>query len=78
MSTAATDDSRLVFDAEFLRKLERLERLAKKKFRGLIRGEHSTPRRGAGSSSPISGAIDPVMISATSTGTYSRASTDCF
>lgn len=38
----------LVFDGEFLRKLERLELLAKKIFRGLLRGEHTTPRRGRG------------------------------
>jgi uncharacterized protein (DUF58 family) len=38
----------LVFDDEFLRKLERLELLARKMFRGLLRGEHTTPRRGRG------------------------------
>lgn len=38
----------LVFDDEFLRKLERLELLARKIFRGLLRGEHATSRRGAG------------------------------
>jgi uncharacterized protein (DUF58 family) len=38
----------LVFDDEFLRKLERLELLARKIFRGLLRGEHKTSRRGAG------------------------------
>jgi len=38
----------LVFDDEFLRKLERLELLARKMFRGLLRGEHATPRRGRG------------------------------
>src|SRR5687767_509698 len=40
--------SELVFDDEFLRKLERLELLARKMFRGLLRGEHATPRRGRG------------------------------
>jgi uncharacterized protein (DUF58 family) len=38
----------LVFDGEFLRKLERLELTARKMFRGLLRGEHATPRRGRG------------------------------
>jgi uncharacterized protein (DUF58 family) len=46
--SAAIHDTRLLFDAEFLRKLERLEVLANKIFRGLIRGEHATPRRGRG------------------------------
>ena len=36
------------FDTGFLRKLERLEVLAKKVFRGHLRGEHTTQRRGAG------------------------------
>ena len=38
----------LVFDDEFLRKLERLELLARKMFRGLLRGERTTSRRGRG------------------------------
>jgi uncharacterized protein (DUF58 family) len=38
----------LVFEADFLRKLERLELLARKMFRGHLRGEHTTPRRGRG------------------------------
>ena len=38
----------LVFDDEFLRKLERLELTARKIFRGLLRGEHATSRRGGG------------------------------
>jgi MoxR-like ATPase len=46
--SAAIHDAGLLFDAEFLRKLERLELLANKIFRGLIRGEHATPRRGRG------------------------------
>ena len=37
-----------VFDDEFLRKLEQLELLARKIFRGLLRGEHTTSRRGRG------------------------------
>lgn len=37
-----------LFDPDFLRKLERLELLARKIFRGLVRGEHSTQRRGRG------------------------------
>jgi uncharacterized protein (DUF58 family) len=38
----------LLFDDGFLRKLERLELLARKIFRGLLRGEHTTARRGRG------------------------------
>ena len=38
----------LVFDDAFLRKLEQLELLARKIFRGLLRGEHTTSRRGRG------------------------------
>jgi len=38
----------IVFDDEFLRKLERLELLARKIFRGLLRGERTTSRRGRG------------------------------
>lgn len=45
---APVDANELVFDAEFLRKLERLELLANKIFRGLLRGEHTTARRGRG------------------------------
>lgn len=37
-----------VFDDEFLHKLERLELLARKIFRGLLRGERTTLRRGRG------------------------------
>ncbi|HET9664320.1 MAG TPA: DUF58 domain-containing protein [Burkholderiales bacterium] len=37
-----------VFDDGFLRKLERLELVARKIFRGLLRGEHTTQRRGRG------------------------------
>jgi uncharacterized protein (DUF58 family) len=37
-----------LFDEEFLRKLQRLEFLARKIFRGLLRGEHAAPRRGRG------------------------------
>lgn len=37
-----------LFDAEFLRKLERLELVARKVFRGMTRGEHATRRRGRG------------------------------
>lgn len=45
---APAESPELIFDGEFLRKLERLELLAKKIFRGLLRGEHTTPRRGRG------------------------------
>ena len=38
----------LVFDDEFRRKLERLELLARKIFRALLRGEHTASRRGRG------------------------------
>jgi uncharacterized protein (DUF58 family) len=38
----------LVFDDEFRRKLEQIELLARKIFRGLLRGEHTTSRRGRG------------------------------
>jgi len=37
-----------LFDDAFLRKLERLDLLARKIFRGQLRGEHTTPRRGRG------------------------------
>lgn len=37
-----------VFNDEFLRKLEQLELLARKIFRGLLRGEHTTSHRGRG------------------------------
>ena len=47
-ATAPVEDRALVFDGEFLRKLERLELIAKKIFRGLLRGEHTTQRRGRG------------------------------
>lgn len=45
---APATGAEIVFDDEFLRKLERLELLARKMFRGLLRGEHATPRRGRG------------------------------
>lgn len=47
-AVAPSVDQQLIFDGEFLRKLERLELLAKKIFRGLLRGEHTTQRRGRG------------------------------
>ena len=47
-ATVSDNSGELIFDSEFLRKLERLELLAKKIFRGLLRGEHSTSRRGRG------------------------------
>ena len=40
--------SALLFDETFLRKLEQLELLARKIFRGLLRGERTTLRRGQG------------------------------
>ena len=46
--SAPVEASEFVFDADFLRKLERLELLANKIFRGLLRGEHTTTRRGRG------------------------------
>ena len=48
MPNAAAAGAGIVFDDEFLHKLERLELLARKMFRGLLRGEHATPRRGRG------------------------------
>ena len=47
-SAAPADKREILFDSEFLRKLESLELLAKKIFRGLLRGEHRAPRRGIG------------------------------
>lgn len=47
MSEAATTETPF-FDGAFLRKLERLELLARKQFRGQLRGEHVTRRRGPG------------------------------
>jgi uncharacterized protein (DUF58 family) len=47
-SVAAAAAGDLLFDDEFLRKLERLELLARKIFRGLLRGERTTARRGRG------------------------------
>src|SRR5262245_34806049 len=46
LSAPATGN--LVFDEEFRRKLERLELLARKILRGLLRGEHTAARRGRG------------------------------
>jgi len=46
--SAADTASPFVFDERFLRKLERLELVARKIFRGLMRGEHTTRRRGRG------------------------------
>ena len=45
---AAEPNGDLVFDEEFLRKLEQLELLARKIFRGQLRGERTTTRRGRG------------------------------
>ena len=45
---AGPDPAALVFDGEFLRKLEALEWVARKALRGLPRGERSTARRGRG------------------------------
>ena len=45
---AGPDPATLVFDGEFLRKLERLEWVARKTLRGLPRGERRTARRGRG------------------------------
>ncbi len=45
---AGPDPAALVFDGEFLRKLENLEWVARKALRGLPRGERSTARRGRG------------------------------
>lgn len=45
---ATVDDELALFGADFLAKLDRLDLVAKKVFRGLLRGEHSTARRGRG------------------------------
>ena len=45
---AATAQRELVFDQAFLHKLERLELVARKIFRGLLRGERTSARRGRG------------------------------
>ena len=45
---AGTDPAGFAFDGDFLRKLERLEWLARKPLRGLPRGERTTARRGRG------------------------------
>ena len=42
------NDNPLVFDDLFLRKLERIELVARKIFRGQMHGEHTTRRRGRG------------------------------
>ncbi|MPZ43961.1 MAG: DUF58 domain-containing protein [Betaproteobacteria bacterium] len=46
--TAPAAGRELVFDDAFLHKLEQLELLARKIFRGLLRGERTTSRRGRG------------------------------
>ena len=48
MEPRAASASDLVFDDDFRRKLARLELLARKLFRGLLRGEHTASRRGRG------------------------------
>ncbi|MFT5391181.1 MAG: hypothetical protein ACI8PT_001375 [Gammaproteobacteria bacterium] len=45
---AQTEAAQWGFEPEFLRKLERLEMLARKVFQGTLRGEHATNRRGRG------------------------------
>jgi uncharacterized protein (DUF58 family) len=44
----AAASTQLLFDSAFLRKLERVELVARKHFRGQLRGEHATRRRGQG------------------------------
>jgi uncharacterized protein (DUF58 family) len=46
--TATPAGRELVFDDVFLHKLEQIELLARKMFRGLLRGERTTARRGRG------------------------------
>jgi len=48
MNPVSASGADLVFDAEFRRKLERLQLLARKILRGLLRGEHAAARRGRG------------------------------
>jgi len=45
---AGEDAQRALFDPALLQQLERLELLARKVFRGLLRGEHTSLRRGRG------------------------------
>lgn len=45
---AAAGAAPALFDDEFLRKLGQIDLVARKLFRGQLRGEHSTPRRGRG------------------------------
>lgn len=45
---AHSTEHEALFNDDFLRKLERLDLLARKIFRGQLRGEHTTPRRGRG------------------------------
>lgn len=47
-SPAAASAAPTLFDDEFLRKLGQIDLLARKLFRGQLRGEHTTPRRGRG------------------------------
>ena len=47
-ASAGSDPEPLLFDAEFLRRLERLEWVARRALRGLPRGERRTARRGRG------------------------------
>lgn len=46
--SASATGADLVFDEDFRRKLERLELIAVKLLRGLLRGEHNAARRGRG------------------------------
>ena len=48
IDTVPKDASERFFDAEFLRKLERVELLSRKLFKGMLRGERTTRRRGRG------------------------------
>ena len=77
LTTAPVDADELLFDSEFLRKLERLELIAKKSF--AVYCVVSTPQRGAAEawSFPIFAAIVPVMIFAISTGIFILAWIAC-
>lgn len=47
-ASAPTTVAAPLFDDEFLRKLGQIDLIARKLSRGLLRGEHTTPRRGRG------------------------------
>ena len=65
------------FDAEFLKKLERLRLIAKRLSWANAKGEHPSSRRGFSLSSPTTGDTNRAMTSATSTGIFTAGSIGC-